>query len=203
MENMHARKLLPAAIAIGSIQQKHAILECRNLFFLYFQTSMSLRHKPFDGSLKDILPGQLLALKDVREGWHVEYKSALIEPKKLAKSLASFANQYGGWLCLGVQEKAKELVADSFPGIDDREVAVACENIKNASKDLLNPEVFYDYRVFKGPIKEIDLPAHIPLSRIDLSCEQQLRPDSRRNALPKKWRAAASITSYTSTFFSR
>jgi hypothetical protein len=120
---------------------------------------MSLRYKPFDGSLKDISPSQLLTLKDVREGWYVEYKSALIEPKKLAKSLASFANQYGGWLFLGVQEDPKELVADSFPGIENTEVTTACENIKNASKDLLNPEVFYDYRIFKGPIKDINLPA--------------------------------------------
>ena len=120
---------------------------------------MASRYTPFEIELSDISPEDLATLKDVHEGWYVEYKSKLIEPRKIAKSLSSFANQLGGWIFFGVLEDGNFHVAESFPGILNSEVPSALESIRNASKDLINPEVFYNFRIFKGPIGALELPA--------------------------------------------
>ena len=116
-----------------------------------------LRHTPFDKQLSDVLADDLATLKNVYEGWYVEYKSDLVKPRALAKSLSSFANQYGGWIFLGVSEDKDSHTATRFSGISNSAVPQALESLKNASKDLLNPAVFYDHRVFKGPIQSIGL----------------------------------------------
>src|SRR5690348_14200117 len=55
--------------------------------------------KPFDSiDLRDIE-----RLRNVPEGWYVEYKSQPILARDAAKSLAAFANHFGGWLIFGVQ----------------------------------------------------------------------------------------------------
>ena len=118
---------------------------------------MNYRHTPFEKHLTNISANDLATLKNVYEGWYVEYKSEIIKPRDLAKSLSSFANQSGGWVFFGVSEDRNLHVAESFPGIPDSDVSNALESIRNASKDLINPDVFYFSRVFKGPITSIGL----------------------------------------------
>ena len=118
---------------------------------------MPSRYTPFEKDLPDISQDDLATLKNVHEGWYVEYKAELITPRALAKSLSSFANQLGGWIFFGVSENRESHVAESFPGIADSDVPTALESIKNASKDLLSPDVFYSSRVFKGPIDSLGL----------------------------------------------
>ena len=117
-----------------------------------------MRFTPFDKALNDIVGEDLAVLRTVHEGWYVDYKSAMISPNKLAKSLSSFANQFGGWVFIGVMEDRIEHVAESYPGLPNSDIPSALESIKNASKDLLNPDVYYTFRVFQGPIESIDLP---------------------------------------------
>ena len=74
-------------------------------------------YRPFAERLDDVSPEELIRLKGVHEGWYVEYKENQISNRDLAKSLSSFANQYGGWLFLGVSEDAQENVAAGFPEI--------------------------------------------------------------------------------------
>ena len=114
-------------------------------------------YRPFADDLPDVSPEDLERLRDVHEGWYVEYKQQLIGNRELAKSLSSFANQYGGWLFLGISEDGQNHVADSFPGIPDSEVPNVLESIRNSAKDLLNPPVFYNVRVFPGPIDSVGL----------------------------------------------
>ena len=118
---------------------------------------MNSRYTPFETDLSNISQDDLATLINVHEGWYVEYKSELIKPRDLAKSLASFANQLGGWIFFGVSEDRNLHVAESFPGIPDSDVSSALESIRNASKDLINPDVFYISRVFKGPIESLEL----------------------------------------------
>ena len=120
---------------------------------------MVYRYTPFEKELSEISPDDLATLKDVYEGWYVDYKSELIEPRKIAKSLSSFANQLGGWIFFGVLEDGNLHVAKSFPGIPNSEVPSALESIRNASKDLISPDVFYNSQVFEGPIDSLGLPA--------------------------------------------
>lgn len=116
-----------------------------------------MRYTPFDNSLMDISPTDLAVLRDVYEGWYVEYKSEAVKPRALAKSLSSFANQYGGLLFIGIMGDAQTNVAHCFPGVADSVVPTILESLRNATKDLLNPHVFYTTRIFEGPIKSIGL----------------------------------------------
>src|SRR5688572_1360774 len=43
-----------------------------------------------------------LISNQVAEGYHIEYKSTFVDPKKIAHSIASFANTYGGWYFVGI-----------------------------------------------------------------------------------------------------
>ena len=115
-------------------------------------------YRPFADDLDEVAPEDLVRLMDVHEGWYVEYKRELVGNRDLAKSLSSFANQYGGWLFLGIEEDAASNVAAGFPGIPDSEVQNALDSIRNSAKDLLNPPVFYNVRKFEGPIESITLP---------------------------------------------
>ena len=114
-------------------------------------------YRPFSENLGEVAPEDLQRLRNVHEGWYVDYKQELIRPRELAKSLSSFANQYGGWLFLGVAEDRVNHVAKDFPGIADSEIPQVLESIRNSAKDLLNPGVFYNVRTFAGPIESIGL----------------------------------------------
>ena len=125
---------------------------------------------PFSTSLlARVRPEELKEFFSISEGWYVEYKSQPIPPKDLAKSLSSFANQYGGWLVLGVVENKVDLTAQKFSGLTHEQVANIVQTLRDSSRDCANPEIYYDHRVFDGPIAEIDLPTdksivvvHIP-----------------------------------------
>ena len=114
--------------------------------------------QPFEADLPDVLPEQLANLKETHEGWYVEYKSEFLRPRDIAKSISSFANQHGGWLFFGVQDDPDTLTAAAFPGLPDDEVPAGIESLRNASKDLLQPSVYYEHRIFPGPIPILDLP---------------------------------------------
>ena len=118
---------------------------------------MQSRFTPFEKDLTAVLPEDLSVLRDVHEGWYVEYKSELSQPRDIAKSISSFANQLGGWIFYGIHEDNQMHVADTFPGIPNSEVPSALESIRNASKDLISPDVFYNTKVFEGPIDSVGL----------------------------------------------
>ena len=116
-----------------------------------------MRFTLFDKAFDDISVGDLDGLREVGEGWYVEYKSQLPNTRVLAKSLSSFANQYGGWLFLGVAETPDLLTAGSFPGIDNKKLPEALEVLRNAAKDLVRPQLTYQHRTLEGPMEEIGL----------------------------------------------
>ena len=116
-----------------------------------------MRYSPFVKSLNDFAPPDLANLREVAEGWYVEYKSQPRNTKDLAKSLASFANQYGGWLFLGVRENPDSKTAGSFPGIEQGKVPEVLESIRNAAKDIVRPQVPYRSRTIDGPLETIGL----------------------------------------------
>jgi hypothetical protein len=98
-------------------------------------------------------------LRTVDEGWYVEYKGSVVSTKNIAKSLAAFANHYGGWIFYGV-EGAKNGIpfAGSFPGIDQNNVPSLINETRNAAKDIITPSPYYEYRKLDGPCDEIGLP---------------------------------------------
>ena len=78
-----------------------------------------MRYTPFNKTINEPDETDILGiLRGVSEGWYVEYKSELPKIRDVAKSLSSFANQYGGWLFIGVEEDKKSKTAAGFPGTD-------------------------------------------------------------------------------------
>ena len=116
-----------------------------------------LRFTPFDKRFDELSAADLESLTDVREGWYVEYKSQLPSTRDLAKSLSSFANQYGGWLFLGVDEEPDSLTAGAFPGVENERLPEVLESLRNAAKDVVRPQVSYQHRIFEGPVSAMDL----------------------------------------------
>ena len=116
-----------------------------------------MRFTPFDKALDELSAEDLESLREVREGWYVEYKSQLPSTRDLAKSLASFANQYGGWLLLGVDEAPNSLTAGTFSGIEDEKLPEVLESLRNAAKDIVRPQAAYQHRVLEGPVETIGL----------------------------------------------
>ena len=116
-----------------------------------------MRYTPFDVDLNEVSESHLVGLQEVAEGWYVEYKSEVPKQRDVAKSLSSFANRYGGWYFLGVQEDPTDNTAAAFPGIADSEVTAVVQRIRDAAKDSLQPTVPFLHSVITGPLSQICL----------------------------------------------
>jgi len=118
----------------------------------------SVAWSPFKHGLDDLEGADLAVLREVAEGWYVEYKQSPVATKKVGKSLAAFANHYGGWLFYGVKQTADGTNrAGSFPGLGDRELMQIIERLRNAAKDCIAPAPYYEPKVVQGPCAELSL----------------------------------------------
>lgn len=120
---------------------------------------MPVPYNPFSRELMEIDVKELSILREVAEGWYIEYKRERKPQKDIAKSLAAFANHYGGWIFYGVaQAPDGSNRAGSFPGISNEDVVLLVEHLRNATKDNINPSPYYEHRILNGPCDEIGLP---------------------------------------------
>ncbi|MBF4554844.1 ATP-binding protein [Pseudomonas sp. p50] len=117
-------------------------------------------YTPFDKSFSHLQTDDLVALKEVNEGWYVEYKQAIPKSQSIAKSVSAFANSYGGWLFYGIKEESKEnSVAGEFLGIDSTEVDTVLQRIRQAVANLINPSCHFESKVFYGPCAQLNIEA--------------------------------------------
>jgi len=58
---------------------------------------------------------ETLKENNIPEGAYIEYKSDFQSPIKIAHSIASFANMYGGWYIIGIKTD-DDNVPNDFPG---------------------------------------------------------------------------------------
>jgi hypothetical protein len=93
---------------------------------------------PFGKKFTELTEDDLQILRKVSEGWYIEYKSIIPEAKKIAKSVASFGNSYGGLYILGI-EADKNNCAINFPGVD-----IKLDIIHDAVKGNINPFPYFD-----------------------------------------------------------
>lgn len=107
--------------------------------------------EPFGSKeLLDLTEKDLETLYEVAEGWYVEYKSELSKAESIAKSIAAFANTYGGWVFYGVAEKSRsEQVAGSFPGIPEDQIDIGISRVRHAVAQSINPSTHYDVHVIR------------------------------------------------------
>lgn len=117
-------------------------------------------YMPFQGQLETLQGADLSVLKDVAEGWYVDYKESLPSLKDLARHLSAFANEHGGWLFLGVKEgKGKTMTAESFPGVESDSVPAVLVSLREAAAANVNPPVYFETKEVRGPATEIGLPS--------------------------------------------
>lgn len=114
-------------------------------------------YSPFTKSFDDIQTEDLLALRDVNEGWYVEYKQAISKSPAIAKSISAFANSYGGWIFYGIKEQSKvNSVAGEFIGIEHSELDAALQRIRQAVANM-SPACHFETKTLYGPCETIGL----------------------------------------------
>lgn len=120
---------------------------------------LTYSYYPFQNNLDQVEAKDLIKLRDIPEGWHIDYKSHPLKIIDFAKHLAAFANQYGGFIFIGVKEADNgSKCAGAFPGIDDAELINLSTQIREASSAHINPPVLYEEKIIKGPCEGIGLP---------------------------------------------
>ena len=180
-------------------------------------------YSPFDKAIQNLQPPDLTVLKNVHEGWYVEYKRQVINAGALAKSLSAFANTYGGWLFLGVQEHSGgNAVADKFPGIPEEDVDGTLQSLRHSAADHLNPTPFFETTVLRGPCTESGLAegraiiaVEIPESRTAphvhkdgriyrrVADGSEPKPETDRFVLDQLWRRAEPLREMTRKWIER
>ena len=116
------------------------------------------RYRPIEGKLSDWTGPQLAVLRDVSEGWYVDYKVAGLSARGLGKHMSAFANQYGGWLFIGIQDSGDaDMKAAAFPGVPDSQLAQIRQRVTSAVVDHITPQCWFEERVIRGPVPEIGL----------------------------------------------
>lgn len=76
----------------------------------------------------------------VAEGLYVEYKSELPQSRrKIANSIASFANSYGGWYIVGVKADDSTNTPVAFPGLDLSVYSDPISTVRDTVRHHLDP----------------------------------------------------------------
>ena len=114
---------------------------------------------PFGKAAPDVKSEDLEVLRKVHEGWYCEYKREVSSAKDVAKSISSFANQYGGWLFYGIASNAHDHSAEAFPGIGSADWPNAQMRIRDACALNISPCPFFELFFLKGPDSGLGLPA--------------------------------------------
>ena len=112
--------------------------------------------KPFD----EVIADDLAKLREVAEGWYVDYKSEGVNIADLAKHMSAFSNQYGGWLFFGVKETDDgSRLAGGFPGMTSDEASALSLRIREAVSAHVSPPLLYEEHLLNGPCEAIGLAA--------------------------------------------
>lgn len=119
---------------------------------------LNYSYYPFESHLDDIDEEDLLLLRDVSEGWYIDYKIQGLKIVDYAKHMSAFANQYGGWLILGVSESSDGCrTAAEFIGVQRSDLEKISRDIREAASAHINPEVLYEEKIIHGPLVDIGL----------------------------------------------
>lgn len=116
--------------------------------------------KPFDQLTVDDLMS--LINNEIAEGYWIEYKSEFQSSKKISRSIASFANTYGGWYFIGVEADKTRNIATNICGFNLAEITNPIDKFRESIKANIDPvPVFHSKLVEIGSGKAV-LVAQIP-----------------------------------------
>lgn len=97
--------------------------------------------------IKDIHFRHLSVLKDIDEGYSIEYKANFSDTvkNKIASIITSFANSDGGWLILGIEDKSHELISFQKPRTD------ISQTISQLLKSYTSPLPIFESKYVSNP----------------------------------------------------
>lgn len=101
-------------------------------------------YNPFDKRIDELSLEDIKALRErqVKEGFYVEYKSTFQSSLKIAHSIASFANTYGGWYFVGIESDQTNLPVN-FQGFSTTDNKKPIEHMRNIIKGNIDPFPVY------------------------------------------------------------
>lgn len=109
---------------------------------------------PFDILTADDL-GSLIN-NEITEGYWIEYKSEFQPSKKISKSIASFANTYGGWYFIGVKADKTKNTATDICGFKLAEIPDPIDKLRESIKANIDPvPVFHSKLIEIGSGKAV------------------------------------------------
>lgn len=113
----------------------------------------------FDLSLDDI---NILLEREIPEGYWIEYKSQFQSPLKTARSIASFANMYGGWYFVGIAADKIKNVPISFQGFSLGDKNDPVSFFRDSIKKHINKPPIFTTKLLQVDDENAILVVHIP-----------------------------------------
>jgi hypothetical protein len=111
-------------------------------------------YNPFNKNISEIEYEDLKKLTEnnVSEGWFIEYKGSFPKKnKKIAISIASFANSEGGWYIIGIEESENESKPSEIIGFDLENNKKPADKITNIIKDNIDPIPYFETKIVEIP----------------------------------------------------
>ena len=120
----------------------------------------NLFNKPIEELTKSDLND--LIDREISEGYWVEYKREFQTSKKIAKSIASFANSYGGWYFLGIEADKTKNIAIKICGFSLGEFPNPIDSFRESVKANIDPVPFFTTKLVEIGDNKAVLIVHIP-----------------------------------------
>lgn len=102
---------------------------------------------PFGMPLSKVSSGEIYSLT-APEGLYIDYKRSLVEKDKIAKAVSAFANTYGGFLIVGIEEDPKTNEPDQHFLLD--ESTKKQETIRSAIVERIQPVPDFSTKAVQG-----------------------------------------------------
>jgi hypothetical protein len=100
----------------------------------------------FRRSLENIDESYIDGIKDLEEGWFVEFKIRCPDTDKIARSISSFANAHGGLLIIGVEEDDKTRRFKNFSPMSRQAADETLTKIRQAADAHIQPCPFFEFK---------------------------------------------------------
>jgi hypothetical protein len=126
-------------------------------------TLLRMAFTPFDKPIDDLTAPDLdvLLARRIAEGYFVEFKSDFPERRKLAHSIAAFANTYGGWLFIGVVTDDHN-TANGIPGFDLDSTLDPISTTRDVIRSYIDPVPLFHSKLVVLPTGKAVLLIEVP-----------------------------------------
>ncbi len=123
-----------------------------------------MAYNPFNKPIEDLHVTDLDVLKtdQVAEGYWVEYKRDFPSNDKIAKSVASFANTYGGWYFIGVEADKKQNTVTDICGFSLASVPDPISTTRDIIKSHIDPIPVFRSKLIRLNDDRAVLVVHVP-----------------------------------------